>query len=303
MTIFIVVVSILIALLNTESTTANVSSSGSSLWRLKEKSTAVVTGGTKGIGHAIVTELAQNFGCKVLTCSRSKEDLDECIKEWTKTGMDVRGIVADVSTTEGRNKLMEKVNQMINEDDTAEKGYLNILINNVGTNIRKKTVDYTEDDLEFILSTNFKSCFELTKLCHPLMKRQKKDGCNHCDVTSSIVNIGSVAGVTCIKSGTPYAATKAAMNQVTGNWACEFGGDGIRVNCVTPWYINTPLAQQVLKDESFKRYVDEYITKTDTASRKERPNCVILTDIVFCKVLFYQEHHQGELENQKKLQV
>jgi Tropinone reductase 1 len=44
------------------------------------------------------------------------------------------------------------------------------------------------------------------------------------------------------------------MNQVTGNWACEWGGDGIRVNCVTPWYINTPLAQQVLKDEAYKRY-------------------------------------------------
>lgn len=50
-----------------------------------------------------------------------------------------------------------------------------------------------------------------------------------------------------------FSDAKAAMNQVTGNWACEFGGDGIRVNCVTPWYINTPLAQQVLKDESFKR--------------------------------------------------
>lgn len=41
--------------------------------------------------------------------------------------------------------------------------------------------------------------------------------------------------VTCIKSGTPYASTKAAMNQITGNWACEWGKDGIRVNCVTPW--------------------------------------------------------------------
>lgn len=224
------------------------------LWSLQDKSTAVVTGGTKGIGHAIVTELAKNFGCKVLTCSRNKEELDRCVEEWKEQGLDVRGVVADVATSTGRTVLIEEVKGMINEDDSAEKGLLNILVNNVGTNIRKKTVEYSEDELDFILTTNFKSCYEITKLCHPFMKRQKEEGSNHCDKTSSIVNIGSVAGITCMKSGTPYAATKAAMNQVTGNWACEWGGDGIRVNCVTPWYINTPLAQQVLKDEAYKRY-------------------------------------------------
>lgn len=211
------------------------STPNSSLWSLPKKSTAVITGGTKGIGHAIVKELGLTFGCKILTCSRNQDDLDNCIKEWKSQGMDVRGVVADVSTTEGRATLMEKVEEMINEDDCAERGHLDILINNVGTNIRKKTIEYSEEDLEFILTTNFKSCFELTKLCHPFMKRDRREGFNHCDKTSSIVNIGSVAGVTCMKSGTPYASTKAAMNQVTGNWACEFGGDGIRVNCVTPW--------------------------------------------------------------------
>ncbi len=180
----------------------------SSLWVLPKKSTAVVTGGTKGIGHAIVNELGLTFGCKVLTCSRNQVDLDKCIKEWKEQGMDVRGVVADVSTTEGRATLMEKVNEMINEDDCAEKGHLDILINNVGTNIRKKTIEYTEEDLEFILTTNFKSCFELTKLCHPYMTRQMVEGTSHCESTSSIVNIGSVAGVTCMKSGTPYASTK-----------------------------------------------------------------------------------------------
>lgn len=59
-----------------------------------------------------------------------------------------------------------------------------------------------------------------------------------------------------MKSGTIYAATKAAMNQLTGNWACEWGlADNIRVNCVAPWYINTELAQQVLKDVAYKRSV------------------------------------------------
>lgn len=168
----------------------------------------------------------------------------------------MRGCVADISTTEGRTILMKEVEDLI-KDDCANPGKLDILINNVGTNIRKPSIEYTEDDLEFVFKTNFKSFFELTKLCYPYLKRDKVPGGSHCDQTSSIVNVGSVAGVVCMKSGTPYASTKAAMNQVTGNWACEWAPDGIRVNCVTPWYINTALAQQVLKNEEYKKSVLE----------------------------------------------
>jgi len=227
------------------------------MWSLPPKSTALVTGGTKGIGHAIVTELAEVFGCKVITCGRDEETLQACIKDWSESGLDVRGVAGDISTAEGRKDVMKKVKEMVEEEDSATVGKLDILVNNVGTNIRKRTIDYSEDELEFILRTNLKSMFELTKLCHKYLVREKVEGGSHCEKTSSVVNIGSVAGVTCIKSGTPYAATKAAMNQITGNWACEWGPDGIRVNCVTPWYINTPLAQQVLKDEAFKRSVLE----------------------------------------------
>ena len=120
--------------------------------------------------------------------------------------------------------------------------------------IRKASVDYSSEDLEFIWQTNFFSMFALTTACHGLLKRKRADGAAF---TSSVINIGSVAGVTCMKSGTPYSSTKAAMNQLTGNWACEWGLDGIRVNCVAPWYINTELAQQVLKDEAYKASVLE----------------------------------------------
>ena len=58
-------------------------------------------------------------------------------------------------------------------------------------------------------------------------------------------------------TGTPYAATKAAMNQLTGNLACEWARDGVRVNCVAPWYISTPLARQVLEDEGYRKRVLE----------------------------------------------
>jgi len=140
---------------------------------------------------------------------------------------------------------------------------LDILINNVGTNIRKPTVDYTEQEVDYIMQTNFHSFFEVTKLCHPYLVRRDRTSHRQRDdpigtrTTSSVVNIGSVSGLVGTKSGTPYAATKAAMNQVTKNWACEWGPDGIRVNCVTPWYINTELAQAVLQDEQYKKTVLE----------------------------------------------
>ena len=114
----------------------------------------------------------------------------------------------------------------------------NLLLCEVGTNIRKPTVDYTDEDYSFLMKTNLESMFELTKACHPYLTRPAGQP------TSSVVHIGSVAGVTCMKSGTLYAMTKAAMNQLTGNLACEWGPDGVRVNCVAPWYINTPLAKQ-----------------------------------------------------------
>lgn len=217
---------------------------GDAGWSLPPKSTAVVTGGTKGIGRAIVEELAEMHRCRVLTCSRNEDELKQFTEECQSKGMDVEGIVADVASAAGREQLMEKLESFL-----GGKG-LDILVNNVGTNIRKPTVEYTEEELLHILNTNLCSMFSLTSVCHKFLKRT--DGS-----TSSVVNIGSVSAVVCDKTGTPYAASKAAMNQLTGNWACEWGPDGIRVNCITPWYINTPLAQQVLKNESFRKSVIE----------------------------------------------
>jgi tropinone reductase I len=257
----------------------------------RRKTTAVVTGGTRGIGKAIVEELASFPGVRILTCSRNGPDLDECLAEWTDRGYDCTGVVADVATPEGRALLVQATKEWLSaglgsdpagvgSDDEDGKGQeddeppssqrqksghlqLDILINNVGTNIRKPSVRYTEKDVATIMDTNFHSMFALTNLYHELLSRKNKqhNGDNDEDdttTTSSVVNIGSVAGVTCMKSGVVYAATKAAMNQLTGNWACEWGlEDKIRVNCVAPWYINTDLARQVLQDRQYRKTVLE----------------------------------------------
>jgi Tropinone reductase 1 len=185
-------------------------------------------------------------GSRVLTCSRNPDDLKNCVDEWKAQGYDVTGVTTDVASAEGREALMNEIHSWLDGKDS-----LDILVNNVGTSIRKPSVEYTEEDIQTIWNTNFHSMFALTVACYPLLKREPGSP------SSSVVNIGSVAGVTCIKSGTPYASTKAAMNQVTGNWACEWGPEGIRVNCVTPWYINTELAKQVLKDEAYLKSVVE----------------------------------------------
>eukprot|EP01035_Chromulina_nebulosa_P017518 gene17518-23079_t len=107
------------------------------------------------------------------------------------------------------------------------------------------------------MSTNLKSAFYLTKGFHIALKSTA----NIEKITTSVVNIGSVAGGcnVAIKSGVIYAMTKAAMNQMSMNLACEFAIENIRVNTVSPWYIDTPLAQQVLSNQA---YLEEILNRT-----------------------------------------
>ncbi|KAK7833528.1 tropinone reductase like protein [Quercus suber] len=121
-------------------------------------------------------------------------------------------------------------------------GKLNILINNVGTNKTKPTLEYTAQDFSFIMATNFDSAYHLSQLAYPLLKASS---------AGSIVFVSSVCGVVSVSVGSIYGASKGAMNQLTKNLACEWAKDNIRTNCVAPWYIKTPLAQPYLDDENF----------------------------------------------------
>jgi Tropinone reductase 1 len=129
-------------------------------------------------------------------------------------------------------------------------GKLDILVNNVGTNIRKKTFDYSYDEFDKILHTNLRSAFELSKSLYPLLKKTEQ---------GNIINISSVAGLTHLRTGSIYGMTKAALIQLTKNLAGEWATDGIRVNAVAPWYIRTPLAETVLKN---KEYYNEVLSRT-----------------------------------------
>ncbi|XP_040992200.1 tropinone reductase homolog At5g06060-like isoform X2 [Juglans microcarpa x Juglans regia] len=204
------------------------SSTPESRWSL-EGTTALVTGGTKGIGHAIVEELAR-FGAAVHTCSRNEAELNKCMHEWEKKGFRVTGSVCDVTSPSDRQKLITSTVSSLFD------GKLNILINNVGTNKIKPTTEYKAEDFSLIMSTNFESAYHLSQLSHPLLKASS---------AGSIVFISSTCGVVSINVGSIYSATKGAMNQLTKNLACEWAKDNIRTNCVAPSFTTTSLAEPI----------------------------------------------------------
>ncbi|XP_062092630.1 tropinone reductase homolog At5g06060 isoform X2 [Humulus lupulus] len=212
-----------------------------SRWSLKGTN-ALVTGGTRGIGHAVVEELA-GFGAAVHTCSRNEAELTKCLKEWKSKGFLVSGSVCDASVKTQREKLIQEVGSVFN-------GKLNILVNNVGTNMRKPTVEYTSEDYSFILGTNLDSVYHLCQLSHPLLKASG---------VGNVVFISSVAGLVDISSGSIYGASKAAINQLTKNLACEWAIDNIRTNSVAPWYTKTSLVEHLLKN---KEFIEEVTNRT-----------------------------------------
>lgn len=201
-------------------------------WRLTDKK-ALITGATKGIGRAAAEELMR-LGAEVFIVARNGEEIESRLKEWRSNGWKAQAVAADVAKPEDRKKIFEMID--------ALWGSLEILVNNVGTNIRKKALEYESDEYDFLLNTNLKSVFEMCRLAHPFLKKSP---------SGSIVNIASVAGLTHLRTGSPYAQCKAAILQMTRNLAVEWATDGIRVNSVAPWYMRTPLAEAVLKDEAY----------------------------------------------------
>ena len=203
-------------------------------WRLDGKR-ALVTGGTKGIGAAIAQELL-GLGASVAIVARDEAAVAAWVKAADETGREQTrfGMGADLATSEGREKAIETV--------ARDMGGLDILINNVGMNIRKPSLEYSDAEYAQVFATNLTSAWELCRAAYPLLAQSEN---------ASIVQIGSVAGSVSVGSGGPYAMTKAALDQMTRYLAVEWAKNGIRVNNVNPGYTRTPLTEGVLQNEAF----------------------------------------------------
>lgn len=204
------------------------------LWRLEGK-TAVVTGASLGIGAAVAEELMR-MGARVLAVARDAARLEGRVAGWRESGGEAFGVAADLSTAGGRAKVLRR----LEEEDAPPC----VLVNNVGTNVRKAAVAYTTEEYERVISTNLTSAFELTRAAYPLLREAAaREG------DASVVNVASVSGLVHTSTGAPYAMSKAAMLQMTRSLAVEWAAERVRVNAVAPWYIRTPLVEPVLGDE------------------------------------------------------
>jgi Tropinone reductase 1 len=181
-------------------------------WQLAGK-TALVTGGTRGIGRAVADEL-RALGASVLAVARHADGAD--------------AVAADITTFDGRARIVAAA---------RERGPLHVLVHNAGGNVRGPLVGYDEATIEQLLVLNLIAPLLLSRDLHPLLRDA---------AGASVIHVGSVAGLVALPTGVAYAAAKAGLAQVTRTLALEWARDAIRVNTVAPWYTRTPLVEPIL---------------------------------------------------------
>jgi 3-oxoacyl-[acyl-carrier protein] reductase len=184
---------------------------------------ALVTGGSKGLGKAIAEELARE-GADVAICARGKHDLDEAAKALHSHGGRVLATCADVTRAEDiANAIDQTVKQL---------GGIDILINNAGDGWLAHMLDTSDEDWRYCLEVNLMSAVRFTRGAAPHM-RSRGGG--------RIINMSTLAGKTPNAFMNDYSTAKGALLTFSKSASFELAPFNIRVNCVCPAFIHSPL--------------------------------------------------------------
>lgn len=187
---------------------------------------AIVTGGNGGIGLGMAKGLAE-AGAAVVVAGRNEAKNAEAVAELARLGARAIAVPVEVTSEESCRAMVARA--------VRELGRLDILINNAGTNIRKRPEEYSLAEWHTILETNLTSAFLCSQAAYPEMK--KAGG-------GKIVNIGSMMSIFGASFTTPYAASKGGIVQMTKAMACAWAQDNIQINAVLPGWIDTALTRQ-----------------------------------------------------------
>ena len=207
--------------------------------KILEGKVALVTGGTRGIGRAIVLKLASAGASIAFTGQRESEALRQTESEVANMGVKCKAYISNASDYTLTQELVSEIHK--------EFGRVDILVNNAGIAKDTLLMRMSEEQWDDVINVNLKSTFNFTKAVVPIMARQRQ---------GSIVNISSIVGLNGNPGQANYAASKAGIIGLTKSVAKEMGARNIRVNAIAPGFIATEMTDalpQEVKDDYAKR--------------------------------------------------
>ncbi|MEX1141438.1 MAG: SDR family oxidoreductase [Thermoleophilaceae bacterium] len=207
--------------------------------------TAVVTGGSRGIGRMIATGLLE-AGADVIVSSRKADQLEQAAAEMSALGSCI-AVPADLSTEDGATALAQAVRERTDR--------LDILVNNAGANWGAELEEYPDHAWHRVLDTNVRGIFQLTVASLDLLRACASD-----DDPARVINVGSVDGLRPpMMENYAYSASKAAVHQLTRHLAKRLAAERIAVNAIAPGPFESKMMAFVLDDPDTRTVVEEQV--------------------------------------------
>ena len=196
--------------------------------KLLEGKTAIITGGSRGIGKGIALVFAQHGANVAFTYSSSVESANSLEKELSNYGVKVKSYQSNAADHKESQDLVENV--------LRDFGSIDVLVNNAGVTKDNLLMRMGEEDFDKVIEVNLKSVFNMTKAVQRTMLKQRK---------GSIINMSSVVGVKGNAGQSNYAASKAGIIGFSKSVALELGSRNIRSNVIAPGFIETEMTAKL----------------------------------------------------------
>ena len=196
--------------------------------KLLEAKTAIITGGTRGIGKGIALVFAQHGANVAFTYSSSVESANSLVKELSNYGVKVKSYQSNAADHKESQDLVENV--------LEDFGSIDVLVNNAGITKDNLLMRMGEEDFDKVIEVNLKSVFNMTKAVQRTMLKQRK---------GSIINMSSVVGLKGNAGQSNYAASKAGIIGFSKSIALELGSRNIRSNVIAPGFIETEMTAKL----------------------------------------------------------
>lgn len=195
---------------------------------------AIVTGGSRGIGKALVDAFAEEGAAVAFTYLSSREKAEAIASEWQAKGRNVVAFYSDASSYVHAESLVPSIHEQF--------GRIDVLVNNAGITNDTLMLRMDESQWDSVIDTNLKSVFNMTKQCIKVMLRQK---------SGSLIHMSSVVGIFGNAGQANYAASKAGIIGFSKSIAKEVGSRNIRSNVIAPGFIESDMTDAL--DEAMRK--------------------------------------------------